>query len=133
MFHMKHLNKLHEIKLSQIFFWMFLVSLPFNTRILYSADRSYIDGFFSYYLAIFLYLSDILLFLCLASYVIEQKPKISVYWALLAFGLILGLHAEWFHVKQSSELLNYGLFKVFEIILLAWYVSRETKASALFR
>jgi hypothetical protein len=129
---MKHIAKIKEYQLSQIFFWLFLLSIPWNKRIIYNPGHAYIDGYFSYYLAFFLYLSDIFLFLGLAVYIVESRGK----WNIRAlhkmplfrpiFGLFVIVIAGLFHMQQSLTWHLYSFLKVFEVILAIWFVSRET-------
>jgi len=122
---MFHVKQVRYMKLSAIFFWLFLVSLPFNRRVIYNPSHAYIGGYFSYYLAIFLYLSDILLIICFLTYLVEKrgvlKARKAWFWPTLAFILAgsLGL----FHVQHDKIWSIYSVLKILEMIFLVSFVS----------
>ena len=122
-----------HIKLHQIFFFLFLLTLPFQTRVIFAPELAYIGSTFNYHLAYILYLSDLLFLLTLFDWVLFHKPtnvppafaKASAgrraTWIgsiLVFFAVIL---ATLFHVKH----LNLGLYnavKWAELLLLVIYI-----------
>ncbi|MBX4205072.1 MAG: O-antigen ligase family protein [Candidatus Doudnabacteria bacterium] len=132
---MKQLSRLKEMKFSQIFFWLFLLSIPWNKRIIYNPEHAYIDGYFSYYLAFFLYISDILLGITLIAYIVEQRamwrwPKLSknhILWPIL--GLFCVILVGMFHVQHDLTWSSYSVLKSLELGLLVWFVARGTPNS----
>src|SRR3989338_4052447 len=57
-------EKLARWRLSKLFFYIFLIALPFQTRKIFFTDNSFYFDYFSFYNAWYLYLTD-LLFLCI--------------------------------------------------------------------
>jgi O-antigen ligase len=118
MFHVKHIN-IHRIVL-----YLFLFLIPVQTRILYWSDQAYIDGYFSYHRAIFLYFTDLVFLVCFVSWLfnkasLKSKPYF-VYAVSFIFIGILGL----FHVEHEN-LAWYSLIKWVEVLLVLM-VAHET-------
>ncbi len=118
-------NHMFHMKLHKILFYIFLVLLPFQTRILYLADRSYVSWYFDYHIAIFLYLTDILLIVCFTSWLIFDRPVFSkstnvrLIIALIAFIILIILTL--FHVKRI-DLGIYQVFKWVEFCFVLTYI-----------
>lgn len=116
MFHVKPLHKL--------LFYCFIFTIPIQTRILFNADQSYINEYFSYHLGFFVYLSDLIFFVCFMDWLIfgaKHDSNRSLFVRILAyFSLIL---VTLFHVKQ----LDLGLYEtvkwleLFAILVYAWW------------
>lgn len=131
---MNFLSKIKEYKLSEIFFWLFLVSLPFNKRVIYYPEQAYIHGYFSYYLAVFLYVSDLLLLICFMCNIIENwpnirdiLPRLGKYLVISLVFLVSGLLG-WFHMKHLDILQVYNLVKLTELIILVYLTSQTLKS-----
>lgn len=114
-------------RLSQLFFWLFLVSLPFGTRIIYNPASAYIEGIFSYHLGYFLYLSDILFVICFTVYLVENKAKISLsrigkvlFWGFMTYLVLWSV----FHVKHVNWPEIYQTAKYLELLGIVYLVSR---------
>lgn len=119
MFHVK------QYKLHEILFYIFLFLIPFQTRIIFNSNQAYIGSYFSYDLALYLYLSDIILIPCLVSWLIFDKPKIDrIFVYILAFiSLIL---ITLFHVKRV-DLAWFHVFKWVELLGLVLYLKDHLK------
>lgn len=126
MFHMKH------IKFHQLFFYIFLFFLPFQTRILYNPESTYIDWQFNYYLANFVYLSDLIFLAFILDWLIFDRNfnvSRSLYVKILAFfGLIF---ITLFHVKHI-DLGLYQALKWLEIWVLFLYICETLKEKRQF-
>jgi hypothetical protein len=135
MFHMKQISKIKELRLSQLFFWAFLICCTWNKRIIYNPSHAYIGSYFSYYLGFFLYLSDILFLVALISFIVENRGfKLNLrsnkyFWPIL--GLLTVVLTGLFHVQQYGFWQIYSILKVFEIITAIWFVARETRINHL--
>ena len=122
---MLHMEQIKNSKLSTLFFFIFLICIPFNLRVIYNAGSASIDGYFSYYQAIFLYLSDILWFLVLVSFLIERKEvlfsQINRKWIFLP---LLFVFTPLFHMKLDGSLYWYSLVKLLEFITIFLFIRR---------
>jgi hypothetical protein len=131
MFHMKQISKIKELRLSQLFFWAFLICCTWNKRIIYNASHAYIGSYFSYYLGFFLYLSDILFLVALVSFLVESRgisfSLIKNKFTWLVLGLIAVVLTGLFHVQQYGFWQIYSILKILEIIAAIWFVARETR------
>ncbi len=109
MFHVKHiLNTLKNLKIHEILFYVFLFLMPIQTRIIYRPFDAYIDSYFNYHLAFFVYLTDLILIVCLLMWGIFDLPKFHVkrlFCLILAFFVVNLLSL--FYVKQ----LDLGLYR----------------------
>src|SRR3989338_7690779 len=133
MFHVKHYSYssintawragVKHFSLSEVLLYIFIFLLPWQTRILYNQDQAYVDWFFNYHLAIFVYLSDLVLVSCFIAFVIERRELLpgaksipsSLFWLILAFfGIIL---LTLFHVKRI-DLGVYTTFKWLELMII---------------
>lgn len=132
MFHVKHIYQyLISLRLHQILFWVFLVSLPLQTRIIYNQTNALISGEFTYYKGLFLYLSDLILVITLATWLLTDFPgktsKLKFFKSIIVVGLLPLLAL--FHVEPSI-LFVYGWIKWFILVALVWYtVSNFTAKS----
>ncbi|OGE88373.1 MAG: hypothetical protein A3J07_01070 [Candidatus Doudnabacteria bacterium RIFCSPLOWO2_02_FULL_49_13] len=130
----KHLSAwLMKLRFHEVFFYLFLLLLPIQTRMLYNPAQSYISWYFNYHLAIFVYLTDLILILCFLSWLVFERPRISLtskLWLLL--GLFLWVVVSVFHVKQI-KLGIYGVFKWFELLLLLIYLRETFRETIQFR
>jgi O-antigen ligase len=136
MFHVKLYEKFHFIKnnykFHELLFLTFVFLIPIQTRILYGPDQSYINWYFSYHLAFFVYLTDLLFLVCFIAWLIFDPPKIV--WnrtfhliLLYIFMVFVGL----LHVKH----LNIGLYEAFkwlELFLIVIYVSYTFRTTKRF-
>ena len=125
--HMKQFE-FNKIRLSNIFYYLFILSIPFNTRLIYAADKAYINGTFSSLLAYFLYLSDISFVICLASSLVEGKFHLKqqlAYLFLSFFGFIVVIFGV-FHMKPSGFLPYYSILKLVELILIVFATTQRT-------
>lgn len=136
-----------NIKLSETFFYLFLVSLSFNTRFIFSRETSFIDGTFSYPLGTFLYLSDICFMVFVLVWFCEQnrnKPQILAkvshvyillksryFWLTLAIVLISAISL--LHVKHVSALNWYQFGKLLEFLLIISFIRSQYSKTLLYR
>lgn len=117
MFHVKHLiNRIRAVQIWELFFYLFVFSIPFQLRTILNPDQAYIDYYFSYHKAIFFYLSDLLFLGVIISLLIKRGLKLSFSYFLLP---ILWALVSLFHVEQSGLAL-YGIFKVTQFWLIVW-------------
>lgn len=86
------LKRLKLLQIHEILFFVFLFLLPLQIRILYFPESAYTSWYFNYHEAMFIYLADIVLFVCFTSYLIFDyrsfKPNKRTNWLILG---ILGL------------------------------------------
>jgi len=130
---MKLLKKLKDLPIHQILFFLFTLTIPIQTRIIFNSDQAYIGQYFSYYQAFFLYFSDILLIATIVSWLafdfpanVLQKRSFRLILAFLAL-LLVSL----FHVKRLALGL-YAAFKWLELWLLTLYISETFKTKRQF-
>lgn len=113
-------------------FYLFLFLLPFQTRILYQAEKGYIDYSFNYHLAFFVYLSDLLFLAFILDWLIFDRNfnvSQSQYLKILAFfGLIF---ITLFHVKHTGLGL-YQALKWLEMWVLLLYICETFKEKRQF-
>ena len=119
------------MRLHTIFFYLFLLSVPFQTRKVFLGDYSFYGGSFSEYATYFIYLSDIFLILALLSWLMSRKrlsynkPRrrltdhriltyLVLFFSLLVFGLVF--KRDYFAISL------YQFLKLFEVSLLFLYV-----------
>jgi hypothetical protein len=101
-----------HVKPHRVFFYLYLLFIPIQTRIGYFVEQAYVSWYFNYHLTIFLYLSDILLFLCFTCWLLFDPPKWAeinnkrLLWLILGFLAIISVSL--LHVKQ----LHLGVFQV---------------------
>ncbi len=122
MFHVKH-RLFNEFEFHKILFFVFLFLLPIQTRILFGADQAYIFEYFSYHQAFFLYLSDIVLIVLLADWLIFGSKKIDktgLFIKILAYISLIFITL--FHVKHL-DLGLYHALKWVELLGLLLYCS----------
>ncbi|MGE5392340.1 MAG: O-antigen ligase family protein [Candidatus Saccharibacteria bacterium] len=105
-------------------FLTFLLTVPFQTRIIYNKPQALIGDTVSYYLAIMVYLSDLLFVSALLSWLFtdfnKSFAKSRVFWLCLlaaAFPLI-----SVFHVQQMGLFL-FGWLKWVELMAIIVYIS----------
>ncbi len=93
-------------------------------------EQSYVSWYFNYHLAIFLYLSDIILFLCFTYWILFEPPKWSeigqkrLFWLFVAFFIYICLSL--LHVKQIT-LGIYQTIKWLELLLILVYIVENFK------
>ncbi len=121
------------LKIHQILFYVYLVFLPWQTRILYTPESAYVSWYFNYHLAFFYYLTDILLISCFTAWLLFERPlkkPNEVVWLSLTLILlgILGL----FHVKHTNLAL-YQTLKWAEMLFLLVYVSHSFTKEVHFK
>ena len=116
MFHVKHImNKIRQYKLSEILLFIFILIMPWQTRILFNSETSYTEWYFNYHQAIFLYLTDLVFLVIIGSLLVEHVKLrfksifVTIFITLCALGL--------FHV-QRHDLGIYNLFKWTQIVSL---------------
>ncbi len=133
MFHGETFKNLKKLRFHEILFYIFLFLLPIQTRILYNPEKAYVVDYFNYHLAVFFYLTDILLVAVLVSWIIFDKHDKTIvsrlFWLILAFYclILVGL----FHVKRL-DIAWYQAAKWLEVLLLILYV-RETFRETNFK
>ena len=111
------------MKLHRLLFYIYLFLVPIQTRILYNPDNAYINWYFDYHLAFFLYLSDIPLFACFSLWVIFDRPiwnNNRLLGLILTFLLLCLISL--LHVKQIG-LGIYEAVKWLEFFLVLYYIS----------
>jgi O-antigen ligase len=122
MFHVKHLLKrVSEIQITELVFYIFVLTVPFQIRTILNPDVSYIDYYFSYHKAIFVYLSD-LLFICFTFCCIFIKPRVSL--AKYAFLPLILAIISLFHVERL-DLWFYGTIKLFQFCFIVAYLKNN--------
>ncbi|OGE82426.1 MAG: hypothetical protein A3B10_03060 [Candidatus Doudnabacteria bacterium RIFCSPLOWO2_01_FULL_44_21] len=145
MFHGETYKTIRNLKIHEVLFYVFLLFLPLQTRILYNPTSAYIQDYFNYHLAFFVYLTDLILITCFISWFLfptnasasEAKQSIlsfrllrrsngllanannRFFWLILAFFLVILIGM--FPVKH----LDFGLYQAFkwlELWLLVIYI-----------
>jgi hypothetical protein len=118
------------MKLHKLFFYIFIFLIPLQTRLLYVPQSAYIDWYFNYHLAIFLYFTDIILIISLLSWLISDPPEFNIKWFNTRYYAILGVFlvilASMLHVKPSSLSL-YETVKLLEFICIIVYMLKTFK------
>lgn len=145
MFHMKLINWIKTTPASELFFYIFLFFIPIQTRILFNPEQSYINWYFSYHLAIFLYLSDIIAICFIVSWVFLEKPlhllKDRKTWLILGFFLTIllsmfhppaSLNEVWRAGVKHWTLGIYETLKWVEILLIILYIYDKIRQKAQF-
>jgi O-antigen ligase len=116
-------------RLSKVFFYIFLVILPFQTRKIFFGVDSFYHGYNVFYNTYYLYLTD-LIFLCVIlpwlweswkkhKQIVQTMASDKIYWFLGAFWLILATSLMF---SREIFLGFYGFVKITEFILLFAYV-----------
>jgi hypothetical protein len=134
MLHVKQIwNQIKSLSISGLVFYVLLISLPFQTRIIYSPSSAYIDGYFSYPLAYFLYLSDILFVgLIVSQYFNKIHVSRSVkHISMAGLALFIWIALSLFHVKQLA-IGVYQTLKWLEFLLLLIMVPQIVKSYKSF-
>ncbi len=138
------LKYIKNLKIHEVLFYLFLVTLPLQTRILYKPDSAYISWYFNYHLAFFVYLTDIILISCFTAWLIFDRPSeklfvTRLFWLTLAFFCLIlvtlfhppatpiteALNLAWRAGVKRLDLGWYQTFKWVELFILMFYV-RET-------
>jgi O-antigen ligase len=118
MFHMKHSS------IFRGFFYLFLFLIPINLRIIYFPESAYIGSDFSYYLAIMLYFTDIVLIAVLGVWYIITRPRFTgTFYKYSIILLILAIFSL-FHVERL-DLGLYSLLKWLELFLLVGFIKTQ--------
>ncbi len=126
MLHMKqYFLNFRQLPIWELAFYLFLIFLPTQIRIIFSPSSAYINSYFSYPLAFLVYASDILLFTAIVSYIVFSRKKYvsqlkTLY--ILSILMIIWVIIDLFHVKH----LGLGLFQAFkwiEFILIVVFVA----------
>jgi O-antigen ligase len=133
-----NINLLNYRKITQIFYFLFIISLFFPIRYIFPNQISYITGVYSDFTSISLYLSDILLSLIFLSLIIPRGRdflniflKNKPFFIFIIFLFLLSL----FKIRSNSSLNWYFLFKFIELsvaygtTLLLWGDSLVKKLS----
>lgn len=113
------------MKLSEKLFGLLIILLPIQLGKHFWPDFSLVYGLRIDYLSPTIYLTDILIFLTIFFWFIEEKPKIKIsFWAIIGlFCLLLGI--------VFSKNLGTGIYKLVKLVefgLLAAYVYRLKNA-----
>jgi hypothetical protein len=95
-------HKLFHMKLDRLLFWFIVFLQPLQTRYLFNPETSYIRSYFNYHQAIFLYMTDILVFTCFISALISRKPQLKhkSSFFLASIGIFAVILVSLFHVKH---------------------------------
>jgi hypothetical protein len=115
-----------HVKLHRLLFYIYLLILPLQIRIGYFVEQSYVSWYFNYHLAVFLYLSDLLLFLCFTFWIMFHTPKWHVikhdrlFWLFLGFMVVI---LSTLHVKHILGW--YGILKSLEGLFVLYYIKME--------
>ena len=125
------IQKLRNQPLHRLLFYIFLISVPLQTRVLFAPGSAYVDWYFSYHLAYFLYLNDLIFIVLIASW-FGTKPLVSRETLILTSILGIIPLISLFHV-QHWGLGGYNLLKWVELILLFLYVSNEKPIKTIFK
>lgn len=135
MFHVKQFLK--SLDISKVCLVLLLFLMPIQTRILFKPEAAYIGWYFNYHLAFFVYLTDLIFFLCFISFFLEfVNSRETLYvsrplkWLILAFftWALMSL----FHVKHLS-LSFYAFVKLGEFVLFMVLLGFTIKKQAFFR
>jgi O-antigen ligase len=127
LFHVKQfMNYLIKKPIHELLFYIFVFLIPIQTRILYQPEQAYISWYFNYHLAIFVYLSDLVLVLCFITWFIfgttRNIHKNCMFWLILGF--FLWILIDLFHVKPMA--FNwYTVFKWLELLILILYIKEN--------
>lgn len=127
-------------------FFLFLLSFTFGTRVIWNLSGNYIEGSFSYYLAIMTYFSDFVILGCFMVSILEHKKVILHSLANLSpksalrqyrsIWLIIALLTILFNVEHFTRLSWYGTLKVLELgfvyIYVKNYVNQHGYKNSLF-
>src|SRR3989344_7807236 len=119
--------------LHQTLFYLFLFLIPIQTRILYNPSTAYIDWYFNYHLAFFVYLTDLALITCFITWLLyEEGYRVQgtghrIFCLTLAFLTIAGVSL--FRVEHLN-LGIYQLLKWLELFLIIFYVSSTFKQAS---
>ncbi|MBI4049692.1 MAG: O-antigen ligase family protein [Candidatus Doudnabacteria bacterium] len=142
-----------HIKIHQILFFIFLFTIPFQTRVIFQSETAYINTVFNYHLGFILYLSDLVFLVAMLDWVLFDRPKMvsrlptdSAFVATSAkeaasaatSGTLLHIIAFFslilltlFHVKHI-ELGWYNALKWLEMLVLLIYCSIVFKELKMF-
>ncbi len=125
MFHVKQIIEyIKKAEITELLFYGFIISLPFQLRLILNPDQAYISYYFSYPLAIFLYASDILAITLFVSCLFFKRSVFAGFWYIIP--LILANSLLMFHVEQK-ELWLYGIVKLIEIWFLIVFVKNSSQ------
>lgn len=118
MFHVKQFLK--NPNFSTIFLLATLFLIPIQTRILYFSDKAYIDWYFNYHLAFFVYLTDLLLILYFTAWIVEHKhfPRFHKY-GVLVIAILFWSLLTLFHVKR----IDLGIYNFLKLVELLCFTS----------
>jgi len=110
MFHVKQLFIwLKNKPIHELLFYGYVFVLPFQLRIILNPANAYIGYYFSYHLAIFVYLSDLLYLLFIVSWLLFGKSRKISFWAIIPFyGLFRSVS------RGTYRLWAYELLKIIE-------------------
>lgn len=125
MFHVKQLwNYIKSTPAHRLLFFLFVLTIPIQARFTLNPADAYIEDYFSYHLAIFVYLSDVCFILFTLTYFYAQKnSQLNLH---LFFPLILAI-LSMFHVEQY-DLWLYWCLKITQFWLIINYIY-QTKVS----
>ena len=122
------------------FFYLFLFSIPFQTRKVFLTEYSFYSGAFTEYATLFIYLSDAFLILALCFWLISSKnlnkqvdfnklrsaiSKNQIWTYLLLFILVLFVNVVF--KRDYFEISMFQFLKFIEMILLFLYLSYNLK------
>ncbi|MDP3056905.1 MAG: O-antigen ligase family protein [bacterium] len=136
-----YLQKIDLDKLEKFFFTLFLLSIPFQTRLTFYTPQTYLNGTFNEYATFFLYLSDILLITTLLTFfvntltfknyfgIITKRIHGSPLFIPSTFILITLITWSFINIYWSEykNIAFYQSVKILEFGLLFLYISRRFK------
>jgi len=126
-----------------IFFYLFLFTVPFQTRKVFLNEYSFYSGAFTEYSTYYIYLSDILLVLALFFWLITskrwfflcnkslKKRKNSKTWQYLAIFMVV-LILNLLIKKNYLEIGIYQFFKFAELTFLLFFIASNLKETKVF-
>lgn len=119
MFHVKQLfTKIQSIPITDLLLYLFFILAPFQLRTILNFDDAFIDYYFSYHKAFFIYASDLaVVTLALTCFFTQKRLQIKPLILLLLAISLIGL----FHVEHFNSWL-YATLKLAEYAFIFIYV-----------
>lgn len=125
MFHVKQIwERIRALSIDELFFYLFVFTIPFQLRTVLNPANAYIGYYFSYHLAIFFYLSDLIFIGFLSAFVLYDKTSKRKLWPIVL--PILWSIINVFHVEHF-DLWLYGTLKIAEFWLIVAYLVHRPK------
>jgi hypothetical protein len=120
MFHVKLVNFFRNLQIHEVFFLLFLVLLPFQSKLILNPGSAGIQGLFNYHKAVMVFASDLCFFAMFTAW--AWKQNFSDYWPKLAIFLLFIPYL--FHVEHW-DLLFFWVIKTGQVVFLSYYVAKR--------